>query len=90
MQEFLNWTVETIRDDRLISPWLEEKKYEWVPLVSKSITNIFEKGRTVLVVTDSDRDWFLKYILTNLNSSKQNRPFLPFYNFKSFVQKENT
>lgn len=86
MQEFLNWTVDVIREDRLISPWLEEKKYEWVPLVSKSVVNIFEKGRSILIVTDSDRDWFLKYILTNLNSQKHNRPFLPFYNFKSFYK----
>ena len=86
MQEFLNWTVDTIREDRLISPWLEEKKYEWVPLVSKSIVNIFDKGCSVLIITDSERDWFLKYILSNINSQKQNRPFLPFYDFKSFYK----
>jgi hypothetical protein len=86
VQEFLNWTVDTIREDRLISPWLEEKKYEWVPLVSKSITNLFEKGCSVLVITDGERDWFLKYILTQINSNKKNRPFLPFYNFKSFYK----
>ena len=28
MQEFLNWTVDTIREDKLLSPWLEEKKFE--------------------------------------------------------------
>jgi len=86
VQEFLNWTVDTIRQDRLISPWLEEKKYEWVPLVSKSIVNLFEKSYSVLVVTDNPRDWFLKYILTNINSLKKNRPFLPFYNFKFFYK----
>lgn len=86
MQEFLNWTVDTIRNDRLISPWLEEKKFEWVPLVSKSVINILEKGCSVLIVTDSDRDWFLQYILTNINSQKLNRPFLPFYDFKSFYK----
>ncbi len=86
MQEFLNWTVDTIREDRLISPWLEEKKYEWVPLVSKSIVNLFEKGCSVLIITDSDREWFLEYIITNINSSKQNRPFLPFYDFRFFCK----
>ena len=40
LQEFLNWTVDTIREDKLLSPWLEEKKFEWAPLVSKNITNI--------------------------------------------------
>lgn len=86
MQEFLNWTVDTIREDRLISPWLEEKKYEWVPLVSKSVINLFDKGCSVIIITDKERDWFLEYILTNINDAKQNRPYLPFYDFKSFYK----
>lgn len=86
MQEFLNWTVNTIREDRLISPWLEEKKYEWTPLVSKNIYNLLERGFSVIVITDREREWYLDYILTNINSTKQNRPFLPFYDFKSFYK----
>ena len=86
MQEFLNWTVDTIREDRLISPWLEEKKYEWTPLVSKNIVNLLEKGCSIIVITDKEREWFLEYILTNINSAKLNRPFLPYYDFKSFYK----
>lgn len=86
MQEFLNWTIDTIREDKLISPWLEEKKYEWTPLVSKSIANILDKGCSVLIVTDSQRDWFLQYILSKINSKSLNRPYLPFYDFKSFYK----
>ena len=86
MQEFLNWTVDTIREDRLISPWLEEKKYEWTPLVSKNIVNLLEKVASVIVLTDRDREWFLEYVLSNVNSPKLNRPFLPFYDFKSFYK----
>ena len=86
MQEFLNWTVDTIREDKLISPWLEEKKYEWTPLVSKSITAILEKGCSVIIVTDEDRNWFLEYVLTHINTKHLNRPFLPFYDFKSFYK----
>ena len=82
MQEFLNWTVDTIREDRLISPWLEEKKYEWTPLVSKNIYNLLERGFSIIVVTDKEREWFLEYVLGNINSTKLNRPFLPFYDFK--------
>ena len=72
MQEFLNWTVDTIREDRLISPWLEEKKYEWTPLVSKNIYNLLERGFSIIVVTDKEREWFLEYILGNINSTKLN------------------
>jgi len=86
VQEFLNWTVDTIRDDKLISPWLEEKKYEWTPLVSKSVTSILDKGCSVIVITDDERNWFLEYILTNINKKSLNRPYLPFYDFKSFYK----
>lgn len=60
------------------------KKYEWTPLVSKNIYNLLEKGCSVIVITDKEREWYLDYILTNINSSKLNRPFLPFYDFNSF------
>jgi hypothetical protein len=79
VQEFLNWTVDTIREDRLISPWLEEKKYEWTPLVSKNINYLLERGFSIIVVTDKEREWFLEYILGNINSTKLNRPFLHAY-----------
>ncbi len=86
MQEFLNWTIDAIREDKLISPWLEEKKYEWTPLVAKSVNNILNKNRSVIIITDKDREWFLEYILSNINHSKLNRPFLPFYDFKAFYK----
>jgi len=86
VQEFLNWTVDTIRDDKLLSPWLEEKKYEWTPLVSKSIVSVLDKGCSIIVITDEDRSWLLDYILTNINKKSLNRPFLPFYDFKSFYK----
>lgn len=86
MQEFLNWTIDTIRDDKYISPWLEEKKYEWVPMVAKSVSNILDNGCSVIIITDNEREWFLEYILTNINSEKHNRPYLPFYDFKAFYK----
>lgn len=86
MQEFLNWTVDIIRKDKYLSPWLEEKKYEWTPLVSKNISNVLDKNFSIIIVTDKEREWFLEYILTNINSIKQNRPFLPYYDFKSFYK----
>lgn len=86
MQEFLNWTIDTIREDKLISPWLEEKKYEWTPLVSKSITNILDKGCSVIILTDREREWFLEYVLSNINAKKNNRPYLPFYDFRAICK----
>jgi len=86
MQEFTNWTVQTIRDDRLIGSWMEERKFDWIPIVSKIIRNVVEKNKSVLVITDDDRDWFLSYCLNKLNSSKNNRPLLPFYDFNNFIK----
>jgi len=86
LQEFLNWTVEKIREDKQLSPWLEERKFDWAPLVANNIKNILEKNYSVLIITDSEREWFLNYILTKINSKKLNRPFLPFYDFRAFFK----
>ncbi len=64
----------------------KKKKFEWAPLVSKNITNILDKSYSILIITDKEREWFLNYILSNINSSKLNRPFLPFYDFSSFYK----
>jgi len=86
LQEFTNWTVKTIREDKFIGSWMEERKFDWIPIVSKTITNIIDKNKSILVVTDENRDWFLKYILSKINSKVNARPLLPFYDFNIFVQ----
>jgi len=86
LQEFINWTVDTIRQDNLLGSWLEERKYDWVPLMSQSAINILDKGRTVLVVTDNEFEWFMEYILSNINKKKLSRPLLPFYNFNTYYK----
>lgn len=65
---------------------VRRKKYEWTPLVAKSILNILEKGCSVIIVTDKERDWYLEYIFTNINSPTLNRPFLPFYDAKGLYK----
>lgn len=83
MQEFLNWTIDTIRSDNLIGSWLEEKKFEWTPLTSKVINNLLSKNISILVVSDGEREWFSQYVLSNINNPKLGRPYLPFYDFKA-------
>lgn len=87
MQEFLNWTIDTIREDRLLGSWLEEKKFEWTSIVSKFLSNIIDNNCSVIIITDSDREWFLEYLLSNINSSKEGRPYFPFYDFRSIYGK---
>jgi hypothetical protein len=85
LQEFTNWTIDTIREDKILSSWLEEKKYDWIPLVAKSIINIIDKQQSILIITDDERDWFGQYIMSNINAAKNCRPLLPFYDFKTFT-----
>lgn len=87
MQEFLNWTIDTIREDRLLGSWLEEKKFEWTSIVSKFISNIIENNCSVIIITDSEREWFLEYLLSNINNPKEGRPYFPFYDFRSIYGK---
>jgi hypothetical protein len=85
LQEFTNWTIDTIREDKLLGPWLEERKYDWLPLTAQAITNVIDSGKTVLVMTDYEYEWFMKYIIENINKKNLKRPLLPFYSFYSFI-----
>jgi len=84
LQEFINWTVDTIREDRLLGSWLDERKFDWAPLISKSVTDIIDGGKSALIITDKEHEWFLQYVMSNINKSKSGRPLLPFYDFNSF------
>ncbi|NWF66387.1 MAG: HobA domain-containing protein [Campylobacterales bacterium] len=82
MKQFLKWTIDTIRNDEGISNWVEERKYEWLPLVSNLINNLL-MGQSIIVITDHDRKWFGQYVLYSINKPEKNRPLLPFYSIES-------
>ena len=87
MQDILNWTINTIREESIMdSTWLEERKFDWTPLVVKSLKSLLHNNSSVLILTDNDRSWFGDYILTNINNIKNNRPYLPFYDFTSICK----
>jgi len=83
MQNFLKWTLETIRKDGSMMSWMEEKRFEWVPLVTSMLENLME-GQTIIIITDEDREWFCNYALQTINSPTKNRPLLPFISIKTF------
>ncbi len=83
MQKFLKWTLQTIRKDGSMMSWMEEKRFEWVPLVSSMIKNLLN-GYTIVIVTDDDREWFNNYIVRKINAQGKNRPLLPFVSLKTF------
>lgn len=57
--------------------WMEEKRFEWVPLCASMLKNLLD-GHTFIVVTDDDRAWFCHYLLRTVNNRQKNRPLLPF------------
>ncbi|MGD9969718.1 MAG: HobA family DNA replication regulator [Sulfuricurvum sp.] len=56
--------------------WFEEQRYEWIPPVANAMEQIL-LGKTVVLITDHDRDWFSSYIVSSLNRRTQERPMIP-------------
>lgn len=83
MQEFLKWTLDTIRQDDSMMSWMEEKRFEWVPLTASMLKNLLE-GQTIILISDSEREWFSKYTLRAINNKNKNRPLLSFVSLKTF------
>ena len=77
MQQFLKWSLEGIRKDGSPMSWMEEKRFEWVPLAASMLKNLMN-GHTFIIITDDDREWFCHYMLKAVNSQSKHRPLLPF------------
>ncbi len=89
MQELHRWTIETIRNDDSMMSWLEERKFEWIPLVKNCLSSLLE-GKSIIIVTDPNREWFCNQVCTNINKIENGRPFLPFYPLKSLFNQLDT
>jgi len=88
VQKFLKWTLDNIRQDGSMMSWMEEKRFEWVPLNVSMLRNLME-GHTIIVITDDDRQWFCNYMLDDINKLSNNRPLLPFVSLKSIYPNLN-
>jgi len=82
MTEILNWTLEAIREEDSSFSWMEECRYEWVPIIQSAVQKILE-GQSILILTDESRGWYAKYIASKINNLTNERPFLPVYTLKS-------
>lgn len=83
MQAYLDWTLKTIRKGGSHLSWMEERRLEWVPLAVSRLETLLG-GYTFIVLTDSQRAWFSRYILSSINTTTNNRPLLPFVSLESF------
>ncbi|WP_456392485.1 HobA family DNA replication regulator [Nitratifractor sp.] len=93
MQQLLEWTLEAIRTEGSDFSWMEEFRFDWVPLIGNALRKVVV-GQTVLILSDTRRNWFGRYIVSHINRPELNRPFVPFYplqgNFPNLAEIETT
>ncbi len=75
MQDLSSWLLQTLRHDVSHPTWLEERKFEWIPLLKNALQRIFS-GESVVLITDYDREWFMHYVTYSINQVNK-RPYVP-------------
>ena len=80
--DFLDWTINYLRYDKTDMSWIEEKKFNWVPLTTNFLKTLFS-GKTIIIITDEDRDWLGRYILRHFNKRNKLRPLLPLFELRT-------
>ncbi|MGX2983773.1 HobA family DNA replication regulator [Helicobacter sp. 23-1045] len=83
---FANWTLGVLRKENTLAlSWLEEIRYEWCKVAYHFIDSVIHKGSSIILCTDSKREWFGRYILQHINIAKS-RPLLPIFYINSVVE----
>ena len=85
IQDFAQWSLDAIREEGGSFSWLEEQRFDWTTTTSQAIEQILN-GKTIILITDKKRKWLEKYILSNLNSEKLERPLLPMISIDCMYQ----
>jgi len=85
MRPLLEWTLTAIREESSDFSWMEEYRYDWVPVVHSVLERLME-GQAMLILTDPGRRWFEQYIANAINHPDKERPFLPVYSLRSLFQ----
>ncbi len=76
MKTLSSLNLDLIREYGSNLGWMEERRFDWVSLLGRFLQRVVD-AKTILVATDSDREWLNKYITTTLNRSFLDRPLLP-------------
>jgi hypothetical protein len=85
VEQLINWTLETIRADSPMMAWLEERRFDWAAAVHSALKHLIIGGVPLVLVTDRDREWFAKYLITTINQSGKKRPFVAVFNANDFA-----
>ena len=89
MQDFAQWSLDTIREEDGSLSWLEEQRFDWATTTSQALDQILN-GKTIILITDEKRKWLETYILTSLNSATLDRPLLPIVSMDSIYSHYNS
>ncbi|MBU0720685.1 HobA family DNA replication regulator [bacterium] len=89
MQDFAQWSLDTIREDGGSLSWLEEQRFDWTTTTSQALEQILN-GKTIILITDEKRKWLETYILTSINGANQERPLLPIVSLDCLYPHYNT
>jgi hypothetical protein len=76
MSNLIDWTLNSIRSEEAMLSWMEERRFDWVPLVNDFMEKIVN-GTTIVLVVDKERSWLEQYIVSFINKESKNRPYLP-------------
>lgn len=82
MQEFAQWSLDTLREEGASLSWLEEHRFDWATTTSLALEQILD-GKTIILIVDDNRKWLENYILSNINSARLERPLLPIVSIDS-------
>ncbi len=82
MQDFAQWSLDAIREEGASLSWLEELRFEWVIPTSACIYEILS-GKSIVLITDTQREWLAHYILGKINAPRPERPLIPIVNIES-------
>ncbi len=88
MQDFAQWSLDTIREEGGSLSWLEEQRFDWTTTTSHALEQILN-GKTIILITDEKRKWFEQYIVSSLNSASLDRPLLPIVSVDSIYTHYN-
>ncbi len=83
--EFAQWSLDAIREEGGSFSWLEEQRFDWASTSAHALEQIIN-GKTIILITDQKRKWLETYILSHINTAKQDRPLLPIVSIDSMYQ----
>ena len=69
--------------------WLEESRFEWTATIAQALKQIIA-GKSVVIVTDADRQWFGHYIVNTINKATTERPMISVARIESLYPNYNT